>query len=81
MDNKWNWAELTPTQLEKLAEAESSLGVDYLLVFKAAEGRGGKPPLSRRVAVAPLNESQLECLQGLERQLDAVVVAYGNTAG
>jgi hypothetical protein len=25
---------------------------------------------------ARLNDSQLECLQGLEKQLDAVVVAY-----
>jgi hypothetical protein len=30
--------------------------------------------------VAALNESQLECLHGLEKQLQAVVVAYKHRA-
>jgi hypothetical protein len=29
-----------------------------------------------KLRVADLNESQLECLQGLEQKMEAVVIAY-----
>ncbi len=74
----WRWAELTPEQQMLLDEAERTLGTDYLLVYQSSE-----PPEANRLEslpsdlpVARLNESQLECLRGLESRLQAVVVAY-----
>ena len=74
----WTWAELTGEQLGLVSEAERTLGTDYLLVYQQGQqATGGSVGLSRgNVQVAALNESQLECLQGLEAQLKSVVVAY-----
>ena len=76
-ESRWTWANLTDVQRQQVAEAENTLGADYLLVYQpgqqmvsqSVESSGG-------LQVAPLNSSQLECLQGLENQLQAVVVAY-----
>lgn len=74
----WKWAKLTSEQMRLLAEAEQTLGADYLLVYqpnKAADPiRLGS--LNSELPIAPLNDSQLECLRGLETRLGAVVVAY-----
>ncbi len=78
MSDVWNWANLSKDQLEKLADAEKTLGADYLLAYQKnmpASASSGQLHL-RNVRVAPLNESQIECLQGLESQLKSVVVAY-----
>ena len=74
--NAWNWAELTDDQMAKVATAEQTLGADYLLVYQPA-GAGGTAT-APALRPAPLTESQLECLAGLETQLQAVVVAYSN---
>lgn len=78
----WTWAELTSEQLGLVTEAERTLGTDYLLVYQAREQAGvsGTRSLLDRMQVAALNESQLECLHGLEKQLQAVVVAYQHRA-
>jgi hypothetical protein len=78
----WTWADLTRKQLELIAEAERTLGTDYLLAYQAREqaGAGGTRSALNRMQVASLNESQLECLHGLEQQLQAVVVAYKQKA-
>ena len=77
-ETHWTWANLTDVQREQVADAESTLGTDYLLAYQT-----GKPQASQSTAslpgglqVAALNPSQLECLQGLENQLQAVIVAY-----
>lgn len=76
MNNKgWIWASLTDEQLRLVAEAEQTLGADYLVAYQAGERAASRMPLSN-VQVATLNESQLECLQGLEQKLQAVVIAY-----
>ncbi|GEM_PF-1211456 len=76
--NGWTWANLNGTQLDLVAEAEATLGADFLLVYQPYEletPRGVRFALLELKA-ASLNEGQLECLQGLEEQIDSVVVAY-----
>ncbi len=81
MGSIWNWATLNDPQQTALLEAERTLGVEYLLAFRPEEGSAAQGALARAITrglpLAALDESQLECLQGLERQLDTVVVAYG----
>lgn len=62
-------ANLDGDQLRDVKEAEQTLvpGIE-ILAFKAAE-----------TDVAPLNPSQLECLQGLEQKLGLTLVAYRKT--
>ncbi len=80
MADQWQWADLTAEQLNKVMHAEKTLGnnVKYLLAYEQAEGSAGgnvdRAPDHRRIA--PLTASQIECLQGLEKQLNAVVIAY-----
>jgi hypothetical protein len=78
--NGWTWANLSDDQLQLVAEAEQSLGADYLLVYKPGEqSTGVTRSAGQSLKAAPLTESQLECLHGLEQQLNAVVVAYDDT--
>lgn len=71
----WNWALLNRDQLEMLREGERTLGADILLAYrKEPSGMGGVS--LKNLKVAELDESQLECLQGLEENLETVVVAY-----
>lgn len=78
MNGNWNWADLTEQQVEMLQEAERTLGAEILIAFQ----RSSRPNVwsgwfSRSgLTVAPLNDSQLECLQGLEQKMGSVVVAY-----
>jgi hypothetical protein len=78
----WNWAELNAEQQRLLAEAERALDADFLLAFKPAVSAAAQPvaPIAGLTA-APLSDSQLECLNGLEAQLQSVVVAYRRSAG
>ena len=77
MANGWTWANLSDDQLRLIAEAERSLGAEYLLVYQPTDHSSRAVEARvRDLAAAPLNESQLECLSGLESQLGAVVVAY-----
>jgi hypothetical protein len=74
----WTWAQLTEDQLQRVETAEQTLGADILLVYQpnpsAASAAGATQP--QGLQLAPLTDSQLECLHGLEAQLQAVVVAY-----
>ncbi len=55
---------LTPEQERLIKEAEDSLGGHVLLAFT-----------DRQVQPADLNESQIECLQGLEQKLGMTILA------
>ncbi|NLG72982.1 MAG: hypothetical protein GX495_13200 [Chloroflexi bacterium] len=76
----WTWADLRGENLNLLQEAENTLGegVDVLLAYQTS----GLPEFESlsfalgNLKVAPINESQIECLQGLEDKLQAVVIAY-----
>jgi len=74
----WAWANLTNPQLQHVAEAENTLGADYLLVYQPDRSLTSPAvgSLSGGLQIASLTPSQVECLQGLESQLQAVVVAY-----
>jgi hypothetical protein len=79
-DQAWTWANLSHEQLDWLAEAEQTLGTDVLIAYETG-GQAVKPQelfLKGSLQVANLNESQIECLQGLEKKLQSVVVAYAN---
>jgi hypothetical protein len=79
MDGReWSWANLSGDKLDLLQEAEQTLGVDILLAFEESGGSGiGAQPLEgQSLRVAAMNESQVECLQGLEKMLQAVVIGY-----
>jgi len=79
-ESEWRWADLRGEQLEMVREAEETLGsgVDYVLVYQHGQGAGNgstRPPQAG-LQVAGLNESQVECLQGLEMNVKGVAVAY-----
>jgi hypothetical protein len=81
-NDQWKWANLNGEQLNMLREGEQTLGADILLAYQQGqtatvqEGRFNRSGLQ----AAPLNDSQLECLQGLEKNLQAVVIAYQQTS-
>ncbi len=64
-DKIWEVATLDVEQLRLLQEAEQTLDSVNLVAFDSAD-----------VRVAKLNESQIECLQGLEKKLGVTIVAY-----
>jgi hypothetical protein len=71
----WRWADLTNDQLQRVATAEQTLGADILLAYQPnPQAASVVPP--QGLQPAPLTESQLECLHGLESQIHAVLVAY-----
>ena len=55
---------LTPDQEQMLKEAEDSLGGGVLLAYS-----------DEQVRPTDLDESQIECLQGLEEKLGATIIA------
>ncbi len=78
MDKKgWSWARLNRDQMEMLREGEETLGADILLAYQkdAAHPEMSEDTL-QDLEFAELDESQMECLQGLEENMDSVVVAY-----
>ena len=76
--SEWSWAALNREQLGILQEAEQSLGADILLAYQEESQPQAQAPALTEMGlhVAALNESQLECLQGLEQMVNAIVIAY-----
>jgi hypothetical protein len=76
--NEWTWAELNGEQLGLLKEGEETLGVDILLAYQQDERAQVKSEIMDQLSLraSNLDDSQLECLQGLETRIQAVVVAY-----
>lgn len=76
--NEWTWAELNGEQLGLLKEGEETLGVDILLAYQQDERAKIKSEIMDQMSLraSDLDDSQLECLQGLETRIQAVVVAY-----
>jgi hypothetical protein len=77
---EWSWAKLNNDQLDQLKEGEETLNVDFLLAYQEDEKADAQLIEAFRTGLqtANLDESQLECLQGLESNLGAVVIAYKN---
>jgi hypothetical protein len=78
--NRWAFANLNNEQLELVKEGENTLGAEYLLAYVQDEKAptGYVELFIEGLMTAPLDDSQLECLAGLEERLNAVVVAYRN---
>jgi hypothetical protein len=74
-DSTWKWASLDAKGVELVQEAERTIGADIVLVY-AEGGPRADGRLWAGLKPAPLDDSQLECLQGTERMLGAVAVAY-----
>ncbi|HET7496321.1 MAG TPA: hypothetical protein VFJ80_12830 [Candidatus Limnocylindrales bacterium] len=74
---QWTLADLEPAQLDLVHEAERTLDTDVVLAY-APTRWGTIDPEAVGVGLAPvdLEASQLECLQGLERMVGGVLVAY-----
>ena len=64
MEGVWTLKDLTEEQKRLLNEAEESLGGGILLAYDRDQ-----------ISPSDLTPDQLECLQGLEEKLGAVVVA------
>ena len=74
-DSAWHWARLDRQGIALVQETEAALGADVVLAY----GPGGPVADSSILAglqPVALNESQLECLQGVESKLGIVAVAY-----
>lgn len=71
----WRLAELDDRQLAVVNEAEASMHMDYLLAYTQADD---EPAFEFDEALRPaqLSDSEIECLQGLEKNLGIVAVAY-----
>ncbi len=64
-DKIWKMANLTDAQIREIQAAEPTLGSIYLLAFQPVE-----------LKTAQLDESKIECLQGLEKKLGLTIVAF-----
>lgn len=73
----WNYADLEPEQLALVIEAERTLDADVVVAYEpSAWGMVDDESIPPGLEPAGLEASQLECLQGLERMVDGVLVAY-----
>lgn len=75
----WFFARLDQDQLSMLRHAERTLGseTDVLLAYQEVRTTAEMPEVTDNgLRVAPLNDSQVECLQGLEKKLGTLVIAY-----
>lgn len=74
---EWSFADLEPDALALVAEAERTLDTDVVLAYApSAWGTVDPDAIGHDLHPVDLEESQLECLQGLERMVGGVLVAY-----
>jgi len=83
MADAWTFAQLDPAKLALVTEAERTLDTDIVMVYEPARfGLVDEDTVAEQgLAPVELDPSQLECLQGLERMIGGVAVAYKRTAG
>ena len=74
-ETTWTWADLDARALALVTEAERTLDADVVLVYRPGEDEYDIPA-SVDLPPTTLDESQLEYLQGLERMVGGVAVAY-----
>jgi hypothetical protein len=73
----WNFADLEANQIELVVEAERTLDTDVVMVYEpSAWGTVDPDTIGDGLDPADLEPSQLEYLQGLERTVGGVLVAY-----
>ena len=73
----WTFADLAPDQLDLLNEAERTLDTDIVMAYAPSRwGTVDPDTVADGLRPVDLEASQLECLQGLERMVCRVLVAY-----
>lgn len=73
----WTFADLEPAQLALVTEAERTLDTDVVMAYRASRwGTVDPDTIADGMHPVDLEPSQLECLQGLERMVGGVLVAY-----
>lgn len=73
----WTFADLEPAQLDLLNEAERTLDTDIVMAYAPSRwGTVDPETIADGLHPVDLESSQLECLQGLERMVGGVLVAY-----
>ena len=74
---EWTFAELEPEQVELVHEAERTLGTDVVIAYAPSRwGTVDPDAIGDGLTPVELEASQLEYLQGLERMVGGVLVAY-----
>jgi hypothetical protein len=74
---EWNFADLEPAQIDLVHEAERTLNTDVVMAYTPSSwGTVDPDTIGDGLAPVELEPSQLECLQGLERMVGGVLVAY-----
>lgn len=78
----WTFAQLAPDQLALVNEAERTLDTDIVLVYEPSEWGTVDDMTVEAQGLEPvaLDPVQLECLQGMERMVGGVAVAYRRAA-
>ena len=74
-ETTWTWADLDERSLALVAEAERTLHADFVLVYRPGEDEFDVPA-AIDLPPTSLDDTELECLQGLERMVGGVAVAY-----
>lgn len=73
----WSFADLEAEQVALVVEAERTLDTDLVMAYApSAWGTIDPEAVGDGLAPAELEASQLEYLQGLERKVGGVLVAY-----
>ena len=74
-DSAWHWARLDREGVALVQETEGALGADIVLAYGAGGPVADASTLAG-LAPAPLTESQLDCLRGVESKLGIIAVAW-----
>ena len=73
----WTFADLEPAQLDLVNEAERTLDTDVVMAYTPSPwGTVDPETVAEGMHPVDLESSQLEYLQGLERMVGGVLVAY-----
>ena len=74
---EWSLAELEPAQIDLVHEAERRLDTDVVMAYTPNRwGTVDPEAVGQSLTPAELEASQVEYLQGLERTVGGVLVAY-----
>ena len=74
---QWSFADLEPEQLALVIEAERTLDTDVVVAYSpSAWGTVDPDTVAEGMHPVELEASQIEYLQGLERKVGGVLVAY-----
>ncbi|HSL76283.1 MAG TPA: hypothetical protein VK867_05020 [Candidatus Limnocylindrales bacterium] len=74
---EWTFAELEPAQVDLIHEAERTLDTDVVLAYAPTRwGTVDPDAVGETLTPVELQDSQIEYLQGLERKVGGVLVAY-----